>query len=120
MYSTNSDEVTVRAEVARKIAERDPALPRMVTVAQCFPNPFNPTTEVRYELPEPAHVLLMVHDVLGRVVETLVDETKEAGYHSVRWNAGGRSSGVYLARFTATTEAGIVALQKTMKLVLTK
>jgi hypothetical protein len=62
----------------------------------------------------------VIYDVLGREVEKLADETREAGYHTVQWNAAGRSSGVYLARFTATTATGTVALRQTMKLVLTK
>jgi hypothetical protein len=101
--------VEANAEVPREFALRVP-----------YPNPFNPSTHIRYELPEPARVSLTVHDVLGRVVETLIDETKGAGYHAVQWNAAGRSSGVYLARFTATTVGGRVGLQRTMKLVLTK
>jgi hypothetical protein len=95
-------------------------LPSVYRVQSSYPNPFNPSTEIRYELPEPARVSLTVYDVLGRVVETLLDETKEAGYHTVHWNAAGRSSGVYLARFTATTAGGRIALQQTMKLVLAK
>jgi hypothetical protein len=94
--------------------------PKAFAVHPNSPNPFNPSTEIRYELPEQVRVSLTVYDVLGRIVETLVDETKEAGYHTVHWNAAGRSSGVYLARFTATTAAGRVALRQTMKLVLTK
>jgi hypothetical protein len=65
-------------------------------------------------------VSLVIYDVLGRVVATVLDEEIEAGYHTARWSATDKSSGVYLARFMATTEAGRVALQRTMKLVLTK
>ena len=101
-------------------AGEDGGVPRAFALRDAFPNPFNPSTEIRYELPEPARVSLTVYDVLGRVVETLLDETREAGYHTVHWNASGRSSGMYLARFTATTSGGRIALQQTMKLVLAK
>jgi hypothetical protein len=90
------------------------------SLRQNYPNPFNPSTEIRYELPEPARVSLTIYDVLGRKAETLLDEAKGAGCHTVQWNAAGRSTGVYLARFTATTAAGSTALLQTMKLVLTK
>jgi hypothetical protein len=112
-------ELTATASVAKQPAAAT-LLPEAFLIRDAFPNPFNPSTEIRYELPEPARVSLVIHDVLGRVVETLIDETKGAGYHAVQWSAAGRSSGVYLARFTATTATGSVALQRTMKLVLTK
>ena len=66
-----------------------------------YPNPFNPTTTIRYELPTASHVTLTVHDLLGREVATLVEALEEPGYKSVQWNAAGVASGVYLYRLTA-------------------
>jgi hypothetical protein len=108
------------ANLAQKALLPTEETPAEFRVYPSYPNPFNPSTEIRYELPEQARVSLTIYDVLGRVVEKLADETREAGYHTVQWNAAGRSTGVYLARFTATTAAGNTVLRQTMKLVLTK
>jgi flagellar hook assembly protein FlgD len=66
-----------------------------------YPNPFNASTTIRYSLPEPAHVAIEVYDILGRRMQTLVREKKQAGYHSVVWNADGYSSGIYFYRIKA-------------------
>ena len=63
---------------------------------QNHPNPFNPVTVIRYALPVSAPVSLTIYDVLGRRVETLVDDLQGAGVHEVHWEAGGFPSGVYL------------------------
>jgi len=82
--------------------------------------PFNPTTTIRYDLPEDSHVSLVIYDVLGRKVAEVVNEVQAAGFKSVTWDASAVASGVYLARFTAIDENGSLKLSKTMKLVLAK
>ncbi|MGD8922899.1 MAG: FlgD immunoglobulin-like domain containing protein [Candidatus Zixiibacteriota bacterium] len=71
-----------------------------------YPNPFNPTTTISYDLPQAAQVKLEVFNLLGQQVATLVDEFQQAGHHQVVWdgtNTGGSAaaSGVYLYRITA-------------------
>jgi hypothetical protein len=68
---------------------------------QNFPNPFNPTTQINYELPITNYVDLKIHDILGRKVATLVREKKKAGSHHVEWDASGFASGVYYYRIEA-------------------
>jgi hypothetical protein len=64
----------------------EPTLPRFFQLHQNFPNPFNPSTEIRYELPAEFRVKLSVFNLLGQKVKTLVDETQTAGSHSAFWD----------------------------------
>lgn len=74
---------------------------------QNYPNPFNPVTVIRYQLAPPVragvnnHVLLIVYDVLGHEVATLVDENQRAGSYEVEWPASDFPSGVYYYKLTA-------------------
>jgi hypothetical protein len=80
--------------------------PKAFALDQNFPNPFNPTTTIYYQLPTDSRVSIVVYDLLGREVRRLVDETKEAGYHEERFNAAGIASGVYFYRMTAEPLSG--------------
>ncbi len=62
-------------------------IPTVFALEQNFPNPFNPTTVVRYQVPASSQVRLVVYDVLGREVRVLVDERKAAGYHAMVFDA---------------------------------
>ena len=68
---------------------------------QNYPNPFNSSTHIKYQLQTGAFVVLRVFDVLGREVETLVNERRNAGNYSVQFNASNLSSGVYFYRIEA-------------------
>jgi hypothetical protein len=94
-------------------------LPTTFDIAQNYPNPFNPTTTIKYQLPQVSDVKLVIYNVLGQKVRTLVNSRLEAGYHSVVWdglNEQGSTvaSGVYIYHFQAAD------FQKTMKLMLLK
>jgi hypothetical protein len=78
-----------------------------------YPNPFNPVTTIQVALPEASHVRVAVYDVLGRMVQMLVDGQLSAGTHSVTFDAGSLPSGVYLYRF----EYAGGAITKTMQLL---
>jgi hypothetical protein len=79
----------------------DPSgLPTAFALAQNYPNPFNPVTVIDFALPKSGQVKLEVFNVLGQLVETLVDKSMPAGNHSVDFNASSKPSGVYFYRLT--------------------
>ena len=86
-------------------------MPAAVVLGDAFPNPFNPTATIRFEIAKPAHVRLKIYDVRGVLVRTLVDgRTMTAGRHEEAWDGrdtSGRTvaAGVYVARMVADGEA---------------
>ena len=92
----------------------DEQIPDAYGLSSNYPNPFNPVTIVNYQLPEDAHVVMKLYDVVGREIRTLVNENKEAGYYRVAINASDLASGVYYYRFTTGSYVAV------KKLVLTK
>jgi len=76
-------------------------LPKAFGLDQNFPNPFNPSTQIRFALPKASHVNLAVYNISGQRVVTLIDSDGQAGYHTVNLNANGLASGIYFYRLTA-------------------
>lgn len=87
------------------------SLPIRYAVHENYPNPFNPVTKIRFDIPEPSTVSLIIYDVMGREVRRLVDGAVDPGYHTAAWDARnssgtGVSSGIYIYRFTALPVSG--------------
>jgi hypothetical protein len=74
---------------------------------QNYPNPFNPTTRIDYSLPEFTYVNLIVYDVLGRMLNTLVSDYKSAGDYSVDFNASNLPSGIYFYQIITPSYSSI-------------
>ncbi|RJP78519.1 MAG: M28 family peptidase [Candidatus Zixiibacteriota bacterium] len=83
------------------IQDKTGAIPGAFHLAQNHPNPFNPVTAVRYELPRACRVQLRVYDTAGRLVRELAGGWREAGVHEVTFDASGLPSGLYLCRLQA-------------------
>jgi hypothetical protein len=86
--------------------ELDDYLPKILVLYPNYPNPFNPVTTLSYDLPHNSFVNITIYDVLGREVRTLVNQTQEAGFKSVIWDASNNygkpvSAGVYLYQIKA-------------------
>ncbi|HLP17980.1 MAG TPA: choice-of-anchor D domain-containing protein [Bacteroidota bacterium] len=83
------------------VEARDGSLPREFSLSQNFPNPFNPSTTIRFALPEDSRVLLAVYDAIGRETLVLAEGDISAGVYSVAFNAAQLSSGMYFFRIRA-------------------
>ena len=85
------------------VPQKTANVPRQYLLEQNFPNPFNPTTTIRYALPQRSYVTLSVFNTLGQKVATLVDADQDAGYHELRFDSTRLASGVYFYQLRAGT-----------------
>lgn len=101
-----SDSIATRADIALQptgtsMVQDRFTLPEGFSLSQNFPNPFNPTTMISFQLPTATHVFLRVFDVLGRDVATLLHGAMDAGIHEVGFDARHLSSGIYFYQLRA-------------------
>jgi hypothetical protein len=97
--------------------------PGQYVLYQNYPNPSNSSTIIKYDLPEPAFVKLVIYDILGSVVKVLVNESKEAGNHQVEFNSAGLASGIYIYRISFDNTGSRLVydnLTKSCKLIVIK
>ena len=85
--------------------------PDIISLGAAYPNPFNPTTSLQLQVGNAGHVTMNVYNVMGQVVETLVNNTMDAGNYNITWDATNFSSGMYVVK--AETVNGM-ASQKVM------
>ncbi|MBD3374383.1 T9SS type A sorting domain-containing protein [candidate division KSB1 bacterium] len=88
------------------------AVPKHFNLEQNYPNPFNPSTTISFQLPEKENVQLSIYNMAGQLVETLVNEERQPGVHTVQWDANGHSSAVYFCMIKAGS------FSKTVKMLL--
>ena len=89
------------AEMVTEIHPSSNEQPNEYSLSQNYPNPFNPSTSISYQLPRQNHVTLIIYDLLGREVTTLVQDKKQQGEYTVTWNAENVPSGVYFYKLSA-------------------
>jgi myo-inositol-hexaphosphate 3-phosphohydrolase len=106
--------VFVREQVTVGVDLVTDNLPAGFKLEQNFPNPFNPSTEIRFSVPEAGMTRVVVYDLLGREVEVLVNEYLNAGDYRTTFTADGLSSGTYVYMMTSGTA------RMTKKMVLMK
>ena len=95
-YGTGIDDfVTIKYDAVVTQAQNNPTKPNEFVLDQNYPNPFNPTTKISYAIPKAGNVKLVIYNLLGEQVATLVNEFEEAGTHSIDFNGQGINSGVY-------------------------
>jgi hypothetical protein len=101
------------------VEKENTTLPKTTQLYGNYPNPFNPTTTLKYDLAKSGHVSLVIYNMLGQKIRTLIDANKAAGYHTIQWDgsndAGVKvSSGIYLYTFKAD------GYNQTKKMILIK
>ena len=100
-------------QLVTAVDDENGKLPSEYNLAQNFPNPFNPVTTIAYQLPKTDRVSIIVYDLLGSEVTTLVNSVQSAGIHNVSWNASNVASGIYFYRlrsgsFTQTRKLVVI------------
>jgi len=98
-------------------------VPQGFSLSQNYPNPFNPETSIKYNLPVDALVELKIYNILGQVVNVLVDGATRAGFHRVQWNGTNLhqqqvASGIYIYRIQVKTANGSPLFSKVQKMAL--
>ncbi len=106
VYTDNTDKV-------------DLAMPKVFKFSQNEPNPFFKSTIIKYQLPTKSKVSLRIYDITGRCVKTLIDNEKEIGYYTVKWDSKEFSAGIYFMKFFAKDGTEKV-YKETKKLILLK
>lgn len=119
LYLARADGLWYRELDQTDIPDDNPVLPNPASLEQNFPNPFNPTTSIRFVVNQPSIVKITVFNILGQEVEVLLDEFRSIGAHSVEWNGINSDSksmpaGVYFYRLQ------IGSYSETRKMVLLK
>ena len=105
--------------IANQLSEIMRSIPDKFQLHHNYPNPFNPITNISYELSNPSRVTITIYDLKGREVKTIVNEWKQPGYYSTVWNSTDDrnnpvSSGIYFYRMKTNT------FHKTLKMLLIK
>ena len=90
-------------------------LPQEHKLLDAYPNPFNPTTLLSFEISNNAHAKLDIYNINGQLVDTIIDGEYTAGYYSFNWNASKYSSGVYFVRLNINDK-----YHQTKKIILIK
>jgi Secretion system C-terminal sorting domain len=93
-----------------KVIEVDIAAPKEFKLSQNYPNPFNPETKIAYNIPIDGVVALMVYDIMGKEVISLINENKKAGSYEVTFDGSRLASGVYFCKMTAKNFTGSIKM----------
>ena len=113
VFDPDNDIVLKSASLVVGIDEKEFVSPTKYKLYQNDPNPFNPVTMIAFDIPKGSNVKLAVYDLIGREVNTLVNQYLNAGTHSVSFSGGNLASGIYFYRI----EAGDFVSAKKMLLV---
>ncbi len=95
-------------------------IPDQFVLQEAYPNPFNPSTRIRYGVPEDSRVRIVIHNMLGNIVAELVNADRTKGTYELQWHADYLPSGVYLIRMTAESSESAKRYLSSRKVILMK
>jgi hypothetical protein len=113
------DNVSLR-EVVTGIQNPDPLRPTKFNLTKNYPNPFNPTTTISYQVPELSYVSITIYNVLGEELETLIDRPHGPGVHEIKFDGSYYSSGIYYYQLMANSLNGSKLYNQVKKMMLLK
>jgi len=125
-FSINTGVVlTHSGELIRINNKKDEIIPDIYSILPAFPNPFNPITTLKYELPERSQIKLQIFDITGRLVNTITDNEQTAGIHQTHWRGTNQkgepvSSGMYFIRMAAQSKISDQRFHQSQKIILLK
>ncbi len=109
---------SVLSSASIKVPSVEATVPTQFALKQNYPNPFNPSTTIEYDLPANGMVRLVIYNVLGQEVATLVNQMENAGSYKIVWNADNLASGMYIYRMTV--ESGSQKFTQVHRMMLLK
>ena len=92
-------------------------IPTKFDMSQNYPNPFNPTTKIDFDLPLDSRISIILYDISGREIKTLVNDQRTAGYYTVQFNSSGLASGTYFYRIMTKSSGADFIMTKKMMLI---
>jgi len=118
-YQSLSDTLGINLTVSGVVGVDDDVLPYEFSLYQNFPNPFNPSTDIKFSLPNSERVHLVIYDLLGNVVKEMVNEDLNPGMYTYKWMGENQSgSTVSAGMYFYQIQAG--SFSKTRKMILLK
>jgi M6 family metalloprotease-like protein len=97
----------------------DKEIPHSFSLKQNYPNPFNPSTSIEYSIPTDSYIKITIYNLLGEVVDKIVDTYRSAGKYKITWDGSGRASGIYFYELSAKNNSG-TNIRQVKKLILLK
>ncbi len=98
---SGNNSLSISNGMVTDVGNTDGSIPQAFALAQNYPNPFNPTTQIKFSIPETAHVILTVYNSLGQRIAELVNEEKAPGIYEVPFDGNNLSNGIYFYRISA-------------------
>ncbi|MBU0712310.1 T9SS type A sorting domain-containing protein [bacterium] len=100
-YYGNAPDIGAYEYKTESVIFQDELKPNVYKMYSNFPNPFNPITTIKYDIPKISHVTITIFNIDGQIIDRLVDQKQNAGLYTIMWNASNCSSGVYFYQIKA-------------------
>jgi len=96
VFTTQGTAYATLAVSAAQLSVENIIKPNDFQLHSVYPNPFNPITNITYELAENSNVNMIIYDISGKLISSLINEFQPAGFHAISWDASSQPSGIYL------------------------